>query len=291
VSSTDRREFFKKAGQFALSHRILSIGLPSTALGVVAAEYETRDLTLNKLSLQLQDWPKGLNGYKIAHLSDLHLESLKIPTEQIVEMSNSIDPDLLVITGDLIEARGDISRVIKVLSPMKAKDGKFFVMGNNDYQHFSRTHFKKYIKELECMGFSVLINSAEKVTRGNDSFWVVGVDDPATAHDDVELAFSTVHEDGLPRIVLSHSTDCIDDLYPKRVDLFLAGHTHGGQVVLPFVGPPIRNTLLAEEGIYEGYHLVNGINVYISRGIGTSGIPVRIGSKPEVAGITLQAKG
>jgi uncharacterized protein len=257
----------------------------------VAAEYETRDLTLNKLSLQLQDWPKGLDGYKIAHLSDLHLETLKIPTEQIVEMSNSIEPDLLVITGDVIEARGDISKVIKVLSPLKAKDVKFFVMGNNDYQHFSRTHFKRYIKELQSMGFSVLINSAEKVTRGNDSFWVVGVDDPATAHDDVELAFSKVPEDRLPRIVLSHSTDCIDGLYNQRVDLFLTGHTHGGQVQIPFYGPPIKNTLLAELGIYEGYHLVNGINVYISRGIGTSGIPVRIGAKPEVTEITLMAKG
>jgi uncharacterized protein len=269
----------------------LSIGLPSTALGVVAAEYETRDLILNKLSLQLQDWPKGLDGYKIAHLSDLHLETLKIPAEQIAQMSNSIEPDLLVITGDIIEARGDISKVVKFLDPLKARDGKFIVMGNNDYQHFSRTHFKRYIKELQSMGFSVLINSSVKVTKGNDSFWVVGVDDPATAHDDVELSFSMVHEDGLPRIVLSHSTDCIDDLYPRKVDLFLTGHTHGGQVVLPFVGPPITNTLLADEGIYEGYHLINGINVFINKGIGTSGIPIRIGANPEIACISLLTPG
>jgi uncharacterized protein len=266
---------------------LLSFGLPGAALGVGVAEYDTRDLTLERIGLKLTDWPKQLDGYKIAHLSDLHLESLKIPAEEIANLSNSIEPDLLVITGDIIETRGDISKVINFLDPLRAKDGKFFVMGNNDYQHFSHTHFKRYKSLLQSMGYSVLINSAEKV---RDSFWVVGVDDPATAHDDVDLAFSKVPEDGLPRIVLAHSTDCIDDLYPRKVDLLLTGHTHGGQVVLPFLGAPVKNTLLAEEGIYAGYHLLNGINTYINRGIGTSGVPIRIGANPEVVGITLLCK-
>ncbi len=199
-------------------------------------------------------------------------------------MSNSVNPDLLVITGDIIQTRADISQVINFLEPLKAKDGKFFVMGNNDYEHFSRTHFKRYVRLLQSLGFSVLINAAEKV-KGR--LWVVGIDDPATAHDDVDLAFSKVPGDGLPRIVLAHSTDCIDDLYPRRVDVFLTGHTHGGQVLLPFYGAPVRNTLLAEEGIYAGYHLINGIHTYINRGIGTSGIPIRIGVSPEIAAITL----
>jgi len=273
--------------QFALSHKILSLYLPGGALGVGLAEYETRDVALNKLTLALPDWPKALDGYRIAHLSDLHLESLKIKPEKILELCNSIDPDLLVITGDIIEARGDISLVIKYLDPLKAKDGKFVVMGNNDYAHFSRTHFKRYVKLLEGMGFHVLINSAVQVKK---QFWVVGVDDPATAHDDVELGFAKVPEDGLPRIVLAHSTDCIEDLYSRKVALFLAGHTHGGQVQLPFIGPVKKNTLLGEEGIYEGFHVVNGVNTYVNRGLGTSVIPLRIGVRPEVAGITLVRK-
>ncbi len=287
VRSTDRREFFKKSWQFALSHKVLGFGLPGGTIGAALADLETRDLTLRKLNLSLKDWPLALNNYRISQLSDLHLETLQIQAEKIAGMSNSLDPDLLVITGDVISSRGDMNKVIKFLDPLKARDGKFIVMGNNDYAHFSHTLFKHYVKLLESLGFHVLINAAAKVTSQGAEFWIVGVDDPATAHDDVDLAFSKVPEDNLPRIVLAHSTDCIDDLYSRRVDLFLAGHTHGGQVQLPFIGPPIRNTLLAEEGVYEGYHRVNGINVYINRGIGTSGIPLRIGVKPEVTSITL----
>lgn len=273
-----------------MSHKLLSFGVPGGALSYGLAEYETRDLTLNSLTLALQDWPKVLSGYKIAHLSDFHLETLKIEPEEIAQMSNSFDPDMLVITGDTINSRGDISKIIQYLDPLKAKDEKFVVMGNNDYQHFSRTHFKRYVTLLEGMGFHVLINSSKKVTARNAQFWVIGVDDPATAHDDVDQAFEKVLDDGLPRIVLSHSTDCIDGLYSRRVDLLLVGHTHGGQVQLPFIGAPIKNTLLAEEGIYEGYHVVNGLNVYINRGIGTSGIPFRVGVRPEVTRIVLQTK-
>jgi len=290
VGNTDRRSFIKKIIQFALAHKVLSIGIPGTALGTGLIEHETRDLTLRKLDIAVAEWPKILNGYKIAHLSDLHLETLQITPDSIAHLSNSLDPDLLVITGDIISSRGDINRVDKYLSPLKAKDGKFVVMGNNDYSHFSRTLFQRYIRRLESLGFQVLLNSAKQVTSRNSRFWVIGVDDPATAHDDVELAFAKVPDDGLPRIVLAHSTDCIDDLYSRRVDLLLAGHTHGGQVRLPIIGAPIKNTLLATEGIDRDYHLIGGINVYISRGIGTSIMPLRIGVKPEVVGITLKAK-
>ncbi len=290
MRSTDRREFFKKTWQFALSHKLLGFALPGGAAGAALADLETRDLKLRELHLSLEDWPLALNSYKISQLSDLHLESLQLKAEKIAGMSNSLDPDLLVITGDLISSRGDMNKVVQFLSPLKAKDGKYFVMGNNDYAHFSHTLFKRYVRLLESLDFHVLINAAAKVKSRGAEFWIVGVDDPATAHDDVDLSFSKVPEDNLPRIVLAHSTDCIDDLYSRKVDLFLAGHTHGGQVQLPFIGPPIRNTLLAEEGIYEGYHKVNGINVYINRGIGTSGIPIRIGVKPEVTSITLTSK-
>lgn len=247
-------------------------------------------MTLRQFTLPLKDWPKELNGYKIVQLSDLHLETLQISINKIAAMANSLNPDLLVITGDIASSRSDLLKVKQALAPLKAKDGKFAVFGNNDYDHFSHTQFTEYVGFIRSMGYDVLLNAAAKVTVKGKSFWIVGVDDPATAHDDVPKAFAQVRNDGLPRIVLAHSTDCIDGLYGRDVDLLLTGHTHGGQIKLPFIGPPIRNTLLAQEGIYAGFHVVNGINVYISRGIGTSVVPLRIGVRPEVTGFTLVNK-
>lgn len=283
----DRREFIKRGLQFAAGHKVLSVAVPGGALGVGVAEYETRELTLTKLTLPLKRWPQALNGYTIVQLSDLHLETLQIKAERIVTLCNRLNPDLLVITGDIISASSDLSKLGAYLKHLKAKDEKVIVMGNNDYSHFSHTLFRRYVKTLNGLGYTVLINSATKIKHSSGVFWLVGVDDPATAHDDVDLSFASVENDGLPRLVLAHSTDCIDGLYQYGADLLLTGHTHGGQIKLPFIGPPLRNTLLANQGIYEGYHLINGLPVYISRGIGTSVIPLRLGAIPEITLLTL----
>ncbi|MDA8440830.1 MAG: metallophosphoesterase [Peptococcaceae bacterium] len=280
----------RQAGRLVVSHKVISTIVPVGAASLGWADYETKDLTLHKLRLELPNWPHQLNGYKIVQLSDLHLETLHIKLKAITELANSQKPDLLVITGDIATARSDLNHVTQALAPLQAKDARIAVMGNNDYAHFSHTQFDEYLRHIASLGIRVLINEAVKVTSGTHAYWVVGVDDPATAHDNVPLAFAQVPNDGLPRLVLAHSTDCIDGLYNRKVDLFLTGHTHGGQIVLPLIGAPIRNTLLAEEGIYAGYHVINGIRVYINVGIGTSGIPLRIGVKPEIAVFELYQK-
>lgn len=298
-----RRGFLQGVGGFLASHWALS-GTAVGGAGIFAwAEHDTLTLKQEFWDLSYPALPPALDGKRIVQLSDVHLEQLRINAATLQTFVNALNPDLIVLTGDLISTRTDLDKVSAYLKPLKASYGKYMVMGNNDYSHFSRTLFKRYIELLEGIGWSPLINDAEWIKDLN--LWIIGVDDPATAHDDVPKAYAklpgimksaekivTSNErppsSGNPfRLVLAHSTDCLDDVSKYGADLLLTGHTHGGQIRLPGMKPFITNTYLGDEGIYEGYHVVEGIPLYINRGIGESGIPVRFNVPPEITIFTL----
>ncbi|MHB1653128.1 MAG: metallophosphoesterase [Desulfitobacteriaceae bacterium] len=291
---TSRRSFLRSLGGFFASHWLIS-GLPLSAGGILAwAEHDTRNLTLEMWDLYYPLLPESLEGITIAQITDLHLESLQIKTQQIVEALTFKEPDLLVITGDIISTRSDLNRVMAYLDPLQARFGRYVVMGNNDYSHFSHTLFKRYFSLLRNMGWVPLLNEAEYIAKLN--LWVIGIDDPATAHDDVPKAYkrlmsanSEMTSKKSPgfRLALAHSTDCLDDVSQYGADLLLTGHTHGGQIRLPGLQPFMTNTYLGDEGIYEGYHVINGVPLYINRGLGESVIPFRFNVPPEIAFFTL----
>lgn len=315
-----RRTFFKGLGGWIASHWLLSSTLIGGG-GVLAwTSHDTLTLKKEVWDLYYPELPSQLNGKTIVQLSDLHLENLPLAPEKISAAVNSVSPDLLVLTGDLISERSDLTKVAAYLQPLQAPLGKYMVMGNNDYSHFSRTLFMRYQELLGTMGWVPLINDSEFLSDLN--LWVIGIDDPATAHDDVDKAYSKLMSNpsrtspslGLAshppssssastpsplssslsstsssatsapfRLVLAHSTDCLDGIYKYGAELFLTGHTHGGQVRLPGMKPFVTNTFLGDQGIYEGYHVIEGIPLYINRGIGESGIPIRINVPPEIA--------
>ena len=313
-----RRSFLRGLGGFLASHWLLS----SVALGggglVAWAEHDTTTIKLEKWDLFYPGLPAALNGKTIVQLSDLHLESLQLPPAKIKQTLGGLQPDLLVFTGDLISTRSDLDKVQAYLDPWEARQGRYFVMGNNDYAHFSRTLFKRYLSLLRGMGWIPLLNQAEYLTELN--LWVIGIDDPATAHDDVDKAYASMTAAGTKpdnitvptpgtagapepalaqapnsparqsqafRLVLAHSTDCLDDVAAYGADLLLTGHTHGGQIRLPGFKPLVTNTYLGGQGIYEGYHIIDGVPLYINRGIGESVLPLRLNALPEITLFTL----
>lgn len=291
-----RRGFFRRVTGFLASHWLLTTLSFGTA-GVFAwSWHDTVSLKLENWDLFYPNLPQKLAGKKLGHLSDLHLESLPISPEKLAQAVNSQKPDLLVITGDVISTRTDLDKVLPYLGQLNAPYGKYIVMGNNDYSHFSRTLFKRYLNLLKSIGWIPLLNASEFVPSLN--LWIIGIDDPATAHDDVPKAFAAVESaltqpSGVQtpqapfRLVLSHSTDCLDDVIQYGADLLLTGHTHGGQIRLPKLKPLVTNTYLGDEGIYEGYHVIEGIPTYINRGLGGSTVPLRLNVPPEIAFFTL----
>lgn len=284
-----RRSFLQGLGSLLASHWVLSGTLVGGTGIFVWAEHSTRILKKEFWDLSYPDLPAALDGKRIVHLSDLHLQHLSISSAYLQSQVNAQDPDLLVLTGDLISDRSDLDNVAQYLQPLKARFGKYMVMGNNDYSHFSRALFNRYIELLQGIGWVPLINDAEHLKNLN--LWIIGVDDPATAHDNTDLAYAklvnTASAEPSFRLVLSHSTDSLDDIAKYGAELFLTGHTHGGQIRLPGLRPQITNTYLGDKGIYEGYHVIQGIPLYINRGIGESGIPLRFNVAPEITTFTL----
>ncbi|EGW41366.1 metallophosphoesterase [Desulfosporosinus sp. OT] len=285
-----RRTFLSRVGGFIANHWLLST-LPLGSAGVLGwAEHDTMALKREQWDLFYPNLPAALEGKTICQLSDLHLESLRISPERIDQVVMAQKPDLLVITGDIISTRTDLNKLTPFLGRLTATYGKYVVMGNNDYSNLSHTLFKRYLQQLRNLGWIPLLNDASFLAQLN--LWVIGVDDPATAHDDVELAYQKVFSSSPPptppfRLVLAHSTDCLDDVAKNGAELLLTGHTHGGQIRLPGLQPLITNTYLGDYGIYEGYHVINDVPLYINRGIGESVIPLRFNVPPEVAFFTL----
>ncbi|MFZ3101017.1 MAG: metallophosphoesterase [Desulfitobacteriaceae bacterium] len=288
-NKTSRRDFLKKIARFCGSHWLLT-SVPIGGAGILAwAEHDTIDLKIEKWDLYYPTLPEALSGKTIAQISDLHLESLQIPAERIRKAITAQKPDLLVITGDVISTRADLDKVLIYLNSLKARYGRYIVMGNNDYSHFSSTLFKRYIELLRGMGWIPLINEADYLPNLNTL--IIGIDDPATAHDNVPKAYQGINRETLDsstfRLVLAHSTDCLDDVAKYGANLLLTGHTHGGQIRLPGMKPWITNTYLGDQGIYEGYHEIKGVRVYINRGLGESIFPLRLHVPPEITLFTL----
>ena len=265
--------------------------LPLGGVGVLGyARHDTLALKREHWDLSYPNLPTSLEGKTICQLSDLHLETLRILPEHIKQIVMAQKPDLLVITGDIISTRIDLDKLESYLGGLTATYGKFVVMGNNDYSNLSRTLFKRYLQQLQRLGWTPLLNNASFLSSLN--LWVIGVDDPATAHDDVDLAYQKVFASHSPspapfRLVLAHSSDCLDDVAKNGAELLLTGHTHGGQIRIPGLQPLITNTYLGDKGIYEGYHVINDVPLYINRGIGESIIPLRLNVPPEIAFFTL----
>jgi len=290
TQNISRRNFLRGIGGFVANHCLLST-IPLGSAGVLAwAEHDTLALKREYWDLFYPNLPAPLEGKTICQLSDLHLESLRITPERIRKVVMAQKPDLLVITGDIISSSADLDKVDNYMSGLSATYGKFVVMGNNDYSHLSQTLFNRYLQQFKNLGWAPLLNDASFLP--NLGLWVIGIDDPATRHDDVDQAYQKVLVSPTPsgpafRLVLAHSTDCLDGVALYGADLLLTGHTHGGQIRLPGLQPLITNTYLGSHGIYEGYHVIDGIPLYISRGLGESVIPLRLNVPPEITFFTL----
>lgn len=213
---------------------------------------------------------------KIAHLSDLHTKGVGRIENKVFEILAAEKPDLIVITGDTYDSPETSKKFAEVLSRLKAPLGVYDVKGNWE----NWTPIKNERETYESAGIRLLVNQTEEAAPG---VWVTGFDDPWTGHPHPDARFNAIPR-GDYKIALFHSPMGFESL-AGSVDLALAGHTHGGQVAFPLIGP-----LWLPKGCgpyLKGWFEKDGSKMYVSRGVGTSMIPVRLLSRPEVAIITL----
>ena len=246
---------------------------------------EPHGFKVTKHTISLPRLPQDWDGLTIAHITDTHIGRLSglEDARQIVDMTNQLHPDLIVITGDIVSRADSISPALAViLGDLRAPMGKFAVLGNHEYW----TDSPKIIETFEAAGIKFLTNDKHIFTRNGKALSLGGVDDFMEGNPDVLRTFRGVDEN-VPRILLCHNPDYAEDMPAEsNVDLMLCGHTHGGQVKIPLLGPPLVpiNHRKYAEGLVAGPHCP----VFVSRGLGMVGIPVRFNCPPEIPLITLR---
>jgi uncharacterized protein len=259
--------------------------------------YDKRKVTrqgpfsVETIHLQLKRLPKGFSGFRIAQISDIHMggwmnfERLQLVAELVIAQK----PDVLVITGDFLKgrsftesARQGIKDLIRVLQPLAASVPSFAVLGNHDY----RTNPAAIREMLRLCMISDLTNTVFALKCEDGNLYLCGVDD--VRHGDVRLNEVLAQLDGNgPAILLAHEPDFADiSAATGKFDLQISGHSHGGQVVVPFFGPP----RLPESGrkYPSGLYKVGDMFQYTNRGVGTDRIAIRINCAPEITIFVLE---
>jgi len=228
------------------------------AWGVWTAKLSV-NLKPENVTLKMYDWPKELQDLKIVHLTDQHFDTSKENKAAIeaVDWANKQNADLIVMTGDYVNNNASIDLAISHFKKLRAKMGVYAVLGDWDYAVKPYVNTEKLKANLEDVGIHLLINEAKKLEYKNKEFWLVGVD-PHGFNQDVPTVLTSFAEVRIadPKIVIAHSPDVIDLLarMDLRIDLLLVGHTHGGQVRLPFIGPLYTTSLHGLKyamGLYE----------------------------------------
>jgi uncharacterized protein len=260
--------------------------LPGAAL--YARHVAPRRLRLEAVRVPVPNLPDSLDGVRVGFATDIHFEPDR-PTallERGVSLLNEAAPDLMLLGGDYVNstAKG-FERPLALLGQLRAPLGVFAVLGNHDYWAGG-----DYIAaRLASAGIRVLRNEAERmVAPDGRPWWLVGTDSASRGHHDIEQAFACLPPRGF-RLLLAHEPEVADLVKARglRADLQLSGHSHGGQIVLPKIGPPLLPRL--------GRRYVRGLHrepvVYTSRGVG--GVPpyIRLNCPAEVAVLTLTRAG
>lgn len=255
---------------------------------IVYARYVgTMGLVTKEYTLSSKDIPDGFDGIKIVHFSDLHYNRAITlsKVKSIVEEINLINPDIVVFTGDIIDkdtnlSDKDYNQLTNLFLKIKAKYGKYAVMGNHDYDKDK----DKVISIYNESKFKFLDNDYEIIyNKDNEKIFIGGLNTVSYNQDNLDKTMEYFKDDADIdyKIILVHEPDISDKIVKSYdVNLILAGHSHNGQVRLPFIGaiykPPYAKKY------YDNYYNINGTDLYISSGIGVSTLNYRLWNRPSI---------
>jgi uncharacterized protein len=242
--------------------------------------------------MALPRWPARLDGFTIALLSDFHYDPYfsAHPLQAAIGMVNDLRPDLIALGGDFVsmpwsyqnyEAAADAAEpCARLLSQMHAPHGLWAVMGNHDYF----TNPRRVTRALQTEGIKVLANHSEAIEQDSARFWLAGVNDVLSGTAQLDQTLQSVPRNEAT-VLLAHEPDYADFVARSPVDLQLSGHSHGGQVRLPFVRPLYLPDLARKYPV--GLYRIGALTLYTNCGLGTVGLPMRLNCPPEITLITL----
>ncbi len=255
-----------------------------SATSAYASLVEPRAYERTETDILIHELPPAFDGFRIAQVSDVHHSPLVplVDVERVVALAQSAGADMIALTGDYTTARVSyVQPCAEALGTLHAPAGVWAVLGNHDHY----TDAELTTRALERAHIGVLSNAHTTITRGGDALQLVGVDDWSWGKSDFARAFDGV-DTRKPTLLLSHQPIVLDMPETAGVSLILSGHTHGGQLRLPFVGAPVRFT--GEFKYLRGHYRRDATQLYVSRGTGTVGLPIRFGAPPEIAVLRLR---
>ncbi|KFN02664.1 metallophosphoesterase [Bacillus clarus] len=271
----------------------ISVLVIPASIYIYATEIERRLIAVTWNEIEASTIPKEFNGKKILQFSDVHLgaEFTLKQLDGLVKKMNELRPDIVVFTGDLIDKFGSYTSEREeakgILRKIHAPLGKYAVFGNHDRGGGGSLFYKRYMEEA---GFSVLVNEVQKIKTENGKYITIsGLDDFLLGKPQIDSILKKLKSEDF-NMLLVHEPDVVDKVTTYPVDFQISGHSHGGQVQLPFMGPLVT-TKLAEkyvEGMYELEGNSKPLYLYVNRGIGTTRMPIRFWSMPELSVFVLK---
>jgi len=279
----------------AITRRSFLVGASAAGLSLAAyaGTHGRHELEVTHRTLAIRNLPDSFLDFHIVQLSDIHLEEYTEPwfLQHAVRVINTLDPDLVLLTGDFISRGPASDRVAwraagvaaEILSELNAPQ-RFACLGNHDVS-VGAGHV---IAPLRAHGTPVLVDSYVPIQRRSDYFWLCGSDDAGTRDPDLNLTIPSAPT--APVILMCHEPDYVDHVihHPRfpYIDVMLSGHTHGGQVRLPAIGPLILPPM--GKKYIEGRFQFSHMELYVNRGLGTVGLPFRLNCPAEITHFTLQ---
>jgi uncharacterized protein len=280
VPAVNRRVFLSRASAVAA-------GAASVSLVGVGMANALGPPDLLRVPVRLRKLDPAFNGFRIAVVSDIHLGPLsgRAHTERIVRMINETSPDLVAIVGDLVDGTvEELGAAAEPLQDLASREGTFFVTGNHEY---FVPDPNSWLRELERLDVQPLRNESTVIRRGGAAFDLAGVNDISgeSIEDgpDFDRALSG-RDSSRPTVLLAHQPVQVEDAAANGVDLQLSGHTHGGQLW------PFHYFVTLAQPALAGLSTVDGTQLYVTRGAGYWGPPVRVGAPPDITVLSLQSE-
>lgn len=284
--------------QISRRHFLVASACAGAGLALYAGEVERHWLEITRRDVLLPGLSRSLDGYRIAQLSDIHLDEFTEPffLHDAVNRINRMNPDAVFLTGDFVThqflpeklAIDSGWQCARILTGLRCTN-RYAILGNHDIM----VGRAPMIEALTANGIKVLDNAYLPIERGGGRFWLAGLDDPVVGHPNPDAAIppSIRNLPGEPVVLMCHAPDYSDTLLSipagQAVSFILSGHTHGGQIRLPLIGATILPTLGRK--YVEGSFRFGHMQLYVNRGLGTVGIPFRFDCPPEITLHTLRS--
>ena len=277
--------------KFMKNHKVLVVILIAIFLFLIYAWYENNIISITKLEYFNEKIPVEFDGFVIAHVSDLHNKKFGKEQKRLLDKIKIIKPDIIVITGDIIDRRTynlevalDFIRGVKEVAPI------YYVSGNHEG---ASGKYYDICYELSKLGVNVIDNGILDIEKENANIKIIGIKDPVLLKsDNVGENADTLNESKSFdefKILLSHRPELLNWYAVYNIDLVFSGHAHGGQINIPFLGP----LFAPQQGFFPEYvsgsYVFDNTTMIVSRGLGNSLLPFRINNRPEIVSVTLKS--